>query len=81
MTYHGIVRNGVVVFNGDDTPPEGVTVEVRPTGGPPHDATDNRSKPRALFDLRHFVVHAGVSDLAAQHDHYLYGLPKVGDES
>ena len=30
----------------------------------------------ALRDVDKFAVDTGISDLATQHDHYLYGVPK-----
>ena len=43
--------------------------------------TPVKSKPRkkaktSLADLDVLAVDTGISDLAAQHDHYLYGSPK-----
>jgi hypothetical protein len=43
--------------------------------------TPMKSKPRkkaknSLADLDLLAVDTGISDLAAQHDHYLYGSPK-----
>ena len=40
-----------------------------------------KGKPRkkaanALRDVDKFAVDTGISDLASQHDHYLYGVPK-----
>ena len=34
MTYRGTVKNGVVVFDGDIKPPEGITVDVNQVGEP-----------------------------------------------
>ena len=43
--------------------------------------TPMKNKPRkkaktSLADLDLLAVDTGISDLAAQHDHYLYGSPK-----
>jgi hypothetical protein len=48
-------------------------VEVKPAGAP-----SPASKPltRLLEVARRFPVADGPADGAAQHDHYLYGLPK-----
>ena len=40
-----------------------------------------KSKPKkkqlaTLADLDSMAVETGISDLATQHDHYLYGMPK-----
>ena len=43
--------------------------------------TPVKSKPKkkqlaTLADLDSMAVETGISDLATQHDHYLYGMPK-----
>lgn len=43
--------------------------------------TPVRSNPKkkqlaTLADLDSMAVETGISDLATQHDHYLYGMPK-----
>jgi hypothetical protein len=43
--------------------------------------TPVKSKPKkkhlaTLADLDSLAVDTGINDLAAQHDHYLYGMPK-----
>ena len=30
----------------------------------------------ALADIDNIAIETGISDLASQHDHYLYGVPK-----
>ncbi len=69
MTYHGRVKNGVVVLEGDAKMPEGTEVRVEPV------------EERPLMDLVRVVE--GVpddagwpTDGAAEHDHYLYGTAK-----
>ncbi len=32
----------------------------------------------SAFDLASLAVKTGISDLATEHDHYLYGTPKQG---
>ncbi len=70
MSYKGKVRNGVVVLPPEAKLSEGEEVEVTPLGNPPvDDFTDT------LVRISKKV--AGLPpDLAAQHDHYLYGTPK-----
>lgn len=69
MTFRGHVQSGVVVFDGPQTPPEGVTVEVSVL-------------PKEEVSLADFLLEfAGTidglpSDMAAQHDHYIHGRPK-----
>ena len=70
MTVKGRVQNGVIVLEGDACLPEGADVLVETV----------ESSAQSLFDhLRGVVGEAEnlPSDLAAQHDHYLYGVPKV----
>jgi hypothetical protein len=73
MTYQGHVRNGVVVFDGPQAPPEGATVEV---------AVLSDEQAQQTQSLHEFLLEfAGTidglpSDMAAQHDHYLHGRPK-----
>ena len=71
MSFHGTVVNGNIVLEGDVQLPNGTKVEVQ-VQEPPKAAS-------ALGDM--LLKHAGKGeglpeDLAAQHDHYLYGTPK-----
>ncbi len=71
MTYKGHVKNGVVVLDEPAGLPDGAEVEVRPVEEPEREPT--------LGEM--LMKHAGVakglpSDLARNHDHYLYGVPK-----
>jgi hypothetical protein len=70
-----------VVFDGKvlrpeeplDLKPNGryvVTIEGESSG------PECSGEPGILDDLHDLVTDFGVNDLAAQHDHYLYGLPK-----
>jgi hypothetical protein len=72
MTYRGAVKGGVVVLDAGLALPEGTVVSVEPLGStaPEGDAEDELSR---LGDL---AVETGVSDLAVNADHYLYGHPK-----
>jgi len=70
MTFQGQMRNGVVVFDGSQAPPEGSMVEV---------AVLPKKQPQSLKDF--LLEFAGTieglpSDMARQHDHYLHGRPK-----
>jgi hypothetical protein len=66
MTYRGRVENGQIVLDSSARLPEGAIVEVKPIALG-HDPAD---------DLADEAVATGIPDLAYQHDHYLYGLPK-----
>ncbi len=84
MTYQGRVENGVVVLGGDAKLAEGTLVSVRPVRRRSQTSPRQRAKPRSrrresLGDalLRFSGCVSGLpSDLARNHDHYLYGLPK-----
>jgi hypothetical protein len=73
--YVGEVRNGVVVFEGELPPfPEGTKVRVEPFS-----AEGQESSTPTLAERLGPVIGSArglPSDLAAQHDHYLHGLPK-----
>jgi len=70
MTYRGHVENGVVVLEGDVPLPNGAKVEVHLVG--------TGSPPTLGQKLMSFAGKAeGLpADLARNHDHYLYGVPK-----
>ena len=76
MTLHGQVRGGVIVFDPPAALPEGAEVQVEVIQSP---AETMAAEPGSLYErLKPFVGAAkGLpADLAAQHDHYLYGTPK-----
>jgi hypothetical protein len=70
MTFQGHVRNGVVVFDGPQAPPEGAAVQVAVLAPEPT---------QSLRDL--LLEFAGTveglpEDMAEHHDHYIHGRPK-----
>jgi hypothetical protein len=67
MSFVGVVSKGTVVLPPDANLPDGTEVRVEPL----------RAKPLSerLSDVIG-IVHGGPSDLAENHDHYLYGTPK-----
>ena len=71
MTYRGTVRNGVVVFEGDAKPSEGIEVQVAEVSPAPSPATIWEK----LLELAGSVPDL-PPDAARNHDHYLYGTPK-----
>ena len=77
MVYRGHVENGMIRL--DDAPalPEGVEVEVHLLPESPPETRDE-GIPSLYERLKEFVGKAeGLPpDLAVNHDHYLYGLPK-----
>lgn len=70
-----------VIFDGEVLRPE-EPLDLTPNGrylvsiqeSPPEPTKPDA--PGMLDDLLDLVTEFGVSDLAAQHDHYLYGTPK-----
>lgn len=69
MIIQGHVENGVVVLDEPVVLPEGTAVEV----------SLETTQPCPLWEM--LMQHAGKaeglpSDLAMNHDHYLYGVPK-----
>jgi hypothetical protein len=69
MTYRGSIQNGVVVFEGKVTLPEGTVVEIHPV-----EAKEEFDDP--IYHLGDLAVPTGIPDLARNIDHYLYGHPK-----
>ena len=81
MNYRGHVQNGVVVLDGPAKLPDGTEVQVLPVKPPAsaRRATRKGQKPRTVADrLRPLIgcLKGLPSDLAENHDHYLYGVPK-----
>lgn len=73
MTYHASVKKGALILDQPVDLPEGtrVEVEVRPATMP----GESQSVPTLLEQMQGLVGRtAGLpSDLARNHDHYLYG--------
>jgi hypothetical protein len=74
-------RSVHVIFDGEVLRPE-ERLDLTPNGRyvvtieePATEPTEMAS-PGVLDDLLDLVTDFGVTDLAAQHDHYLYGTPK-----
>ena len=80
MTYQGTVQNGMVVLQDGETLPDGTLVTVVPV--PPSQeagGTYGGTIWQKLTDLGRQVESEPCdlpSDLAANHDYYLHGLPK-----
>jgi|CXWL01.1.fsa_nt_gi hypothetical protein len=71
MTYHGRVRNGVIILDPGASLPEGAEVEVR-------SATGEEPIPTLHERLKDIIgIADGLpADSSVNHDHYLYGVPK-----
>ena len=78
MVYRGHVRNGVVVLDEPVTLPEGLVVNVEPSPMEQQEvAHDNASETLGQKLMNYAGKATGLpSDLAENHDHYLYGTPK-----
>ena len=75
MSYKGTVRNGVVVLEGTAHLPDGTEVRVEPLEA--GSVASSREELSALFRAGERAKPTGIPDLAINHDHYLYGHPKV----
>ena len=75
QTFLGEVRDGVVVFEPGNRPPEGAKVRVEPLS---ELAPADETTPTLADRLASVIGKASglPSDLAEQHDHYLHGTPK-----
>ena len=70
MTYRGIVKNGMIVLEGEH-PPEGARVEVR-------EMEREETIPTLAETLGDLIGCANdlPEDMAEQHNHYIHGTPK-----
>ena len=81
MTLRGKVQGGVIVLEGGESLPEGLTVEVyaKPSTevSPPDAATEDEG-PTLSERYAAFIGKATdlPPDASLNHDHYLYGCPK-----
>ena len=71
MTYRGHVKNGQIVLDDPTRLPEGAEVNVEVV-------EDGDGKPTVWGKLLKLAgtVEGLPADMAAEHDHYLYGTPK-----
>lgn len=77
-TYHGWMRGGQVVFDLGSSPPDGTRVSVTPeTDVQVNSAGEGFVDP--VYRLSDLAVDTGITDMSAEHDHYIYGTPKRGD--
>jgi hypothetical protein len=69
----GIIEDGRLKLSDGSTLPEGTRVRVEVTQS--KTSTPKRSSD-PITTIKDIAVRTGIPDLADQHDHYLYGLPK-----
>ncbi len=78
MVYRGHVEKGIVVFDEPVALPDGLPVNVEPSaGGQSQSQAGDSGETLGQKLLKHAGMAVGLpSDLAENHDHYLYGIPK-----
>jgi hypothetical protein len=79
MVYRGHVKDGMVVLEGPEAPPEGARVSLRVLKAPALRATARRKRLPTHYDLLKPFIGIGKDlppDFSINHDHYLYGAPK-----
>ncbi len=76
MTYRGKVKDGTVILEPGVELPEGVEVRIELDL---LDSAGGRQEADPLFRMPDLAVETGISDLASNADHYLYGHPKATD--
>ena len=83
MTYRGTVCNGVVRLDTPTELPDGTEVEVTPVAAPKPSGEAEEHVPTLAERLAPFIgcLDGLPSDLAENHDHYLYGVPKKSHPS
>jgi hypothetical protein len=79
MTLHGHIQNGEIVLAPHGPLPEGAEVQVRVLPIAPVKSHDEGSLPTLAERLKEFIgcMEGLPEDAAINHDHYLYGVPKV----
>ena len=80
MTYRGKVKNGVVILEAGAKIPDGSEVKVEPIGSEQTESASIGRELSSLFQAADRAKPTGITDLAINHDHYLYGHPKVSSE-
>lgn len=78
MTYRGRVKDGTIILDSGPHLPEGSIVRIELESGEP---LSGKASSDPLFRLTDLAAETGISDLATNIDHYLYGHPKAGDAS
>ena len=87
MTYHGRVKNGVIVLDPPASLPEGSEVEVQPAGAGDEIPTlyerlkgvMEKTEPPTWAEVFEKIIGKAEglpADSSINHDHYLYGAPK-----
>lgn len=77
MLYHGHVKNGAIVLDDPTTLPEGARVEINVVAN--SEKPGKRSSTSTLYDRLKPIIGIATglpTDLAENHDHYLYRRAK-----
>ncbi len=74
VVYRGTVKGNVVVLEPGAELPEGTPVQVEAAA-----PADKGAQGGDLFHMGDLAMETGISDLAVNADHYLYGHPKAHD--
>jgi hypothetical protein len=80
MVVEGVIQDGVVVFPNPIGLPNGTPVRVEAIHQPPREPRTVAAADDPIWRMAEFATDMGVTDLAINADHYLYGHPKVEDE-
>jgi len=78
MTYRGRVKDGTIVLDAGSQLPEGSIVRIELESSEP---STRKAATDPLFRITDLAAETGISDLATNIDHYLYGHPKANDAS
>jgi hypothetical protein len=71
MTFDGIVRNGTIMLEEGASLPEGTRVKIVA------EPAEEGAKPTLIGLLKYAGAAKDLpEDFAAQHDHYIHGMPK-----
>jgi hypothetical protein len=80
MVVEGVIQDGVVVFPNPIGLPNGTPVRVEALQAQPREPSKRAAADDPIWRMAELATDMGVSDLAINADHYLYGHPKVEDE-
>jgi hypothetical protein len=73
MVYRGKVKDNTVILEPGIRLPEGAAVRIE------LESVAGREESDPLLRMTDLAIDTGISDLATNIDHYLYGHPKAGD--
>jgi hypothetical protein len=80
MTYRGLVKNGVIVLDPPVTLPEGCEVEVATVLDESLPAAPSTPTLAERYAAIIGTIDGLPADLSEQHDHYIHGASRRGEE-